>query len=92
MVLGDHLGSIIFSACIYLGDCDDVLEYKFLAIREGFSLALQWSTLPIEVESDCLEAVSMVLKGGSNLSKYSFLIREIKHSMGGHDSCTPFIP
>ena len=28
----------------------------------------------------------MVLKGGSNLSKYSFLIREIKHSMREHDS------
>ena len=57
-----------------------------LAIREGVSLALQWSNLPIDIESDCLEAVSMLVRSGSNLSKYSFMMKEIKQSMGEQDS------
>ena len=49
-------------------------------------MALQWSLLPFDVESDCLEAVSMVKSIGSNFSKYSFLIKEIKQSMRERDS------
>ena len=60
MILRDHDGNIIFSACRFVYDYEDVLESEILAIQEGLSLALQWSSLPIDVESDCLEAVQMV--------------------------------
>lgn len=43
-------------------------------------LALQWCNLPIDVESDSLEAVNMVKSGETNRSKYAFLIGEIKDS------------
>ena len=86
MVLRDDLGSIIFNVCRYIGDCEDILESEIMAMREGISLALQWISLPIDVVSVCMEAVSMVNNVDHNLSKYSFLIREIKHSMGERDS------
>ena len=85
MVLQGDLGSIVFNACIYIGDCEDILESEIMAMREGISLALQWISLPIDVESVCMEAVSMVNNVDHNLSKYSFLIRDIKHSMGERD-------
>ena len=60
MVLRDHLGNIIFCACRHVQLCEDALESKILVVREGINLALQWSTLPIDIESDCLEAVTML--------------------------------
>ena len=74
MILRVQKGEIVFSACRFLYACDDVLEAELLAIREGISLALQWSILPIDVESDCLEAVNMIKTGNSNKSKYAFII------------------
>uniref|UniRef100_A0A8R7VCU9 RNase H type-1 domain-containing protein n=1 Tax=Triticum urartu TaxID=4572 RepID=A0A8R7VCU9_TRIUA len=86
MILRDHEGEIVFSACRLLYACDDVLEAELLAIREEISLALQWSILPIDVESDCLEAVNMIKTGNSNKSKYAFIIREIISSLGERNS------
>ena len=86
MRLRDHLGVIIFSSCRFRGESEDVLETEIFALQEGISLALQWSNLPIDVESDCLEAVAMVKSSETNLSKYSFIIREIKQSMEECDS------
>ena len=54
MVLRDHLGKIIFCACRHLANCDDSLESEVLAIWEGILLALQWSNISIDIESDCL--------------------------------------
>ena len=39
--------------------CEDALESEILAVREGINLTLQWSTLLIDIESDCLEAVTV---------------------------------
>lgn len=63
MILRDHEGSIVFTSCRHLQGCSDVLEAELLALREGISLALQWSNLPLDIESDCLEAVTMVNGG-----------------------------
>ncbi|KAE8817674.1 retrotransposon unclassified [Hordeum vulgare] len=82
MVLRDHDGNFIFNACRFVYDYDDVLESEIVAIREGLRLALQWSSLPIDVEFDCLEAVAMAKDAGHNLSRHAFLIGEIKQSMG----------
>ena len=91
MILKDQEGEIVFNACRFLYACDDLLEAELLAIREGISLALQWSILPIDVESDCLEAVNMIKRGISNKSKYAFIIREIISSMGERNSCITHI-
>ncbi|KAE8782206.1 hypothetical protein D1007_44428 [Hordeum vulgare] len=82
MVSRDHDVNFIFSACRFVYDCDDVLESEILAIREGLRLALQWSSLPINVDSDCLEYVAMAKDAGHNLSRYALLIEEIKQNMG----------
>lgn len=77
MILRDREGSIIFSSCRHLHTCTDVLETELLALKEGISLALQWSNLPIDIKSDCLEAIMMVKAGVGNKSKHAFMIREI---------------
>lgn len=68
-----------------------MLESEILAVREGVMLALQWSSPPIDIECDNLEAVNMVRSGDTNRSKYAFLIREIKDSMFEHTSCITHI-
>ncbi|KAE8809168.1 hypothetical protein D1007_14212 [Hordeum vulgare] len=81
MVLRDHDGNFIFSACRFVYDCDDVLESEILAIEEGLGFALQWSSLPIDVESDCLEPVAMPKDAGRNLSRCAFMIVDIKQTL-----------
>lgn len=81
MVLRDYDGSVIFSSCRCITSCDDVLEAELLALKEEISLALQWSSLPIDVETDCMEAVRMIKEGHRNKSKYAFIVRGIISSM-----------
>lgn len=64
MVLRDHDGSITFCSCRQLVSCDDIAKSEIHAIKEGLLQALQWSDLPIVVESDCLEAVSLFKSTG----------------------------
>lgn len=85
MILRDHEGSIIFSSCRHLHTCNDVGNH------EGVSLALQWSNLPIDIESDCLEAVAMIKSGDPNKSKYVFMVREINSNTWERDSCITHI-
>ena len=63
------------------------MEAELLALKEGILLALQWSNLPIDVESDCLEAVKMIKGGGENKSKYVFIVRDIITALGERNSC-----
>lgn len=50
-----------------------------------------WGSLPIDIESDCLEAVKMVQSEGSNRSRYAFLVEEIKENLKERDSCITHI-
>ena len=43
--------------------------------------------MPVDVESDNLEAVKMILTRDMNRSKYAFLIEEIKASLIERNSC-----
>lgn len=70
MILRDSADAVIFSSCRQLLLCNDALESELLAISEGLSLALQWSSLPIDVESGCTEPVAMLNSHTSNKSKY----------------------
>lgn len=91
MILRDHEGAIIFSSCRQLHTCTDILEAEILAISEGVMQALQWINLPIDIESDCMEAVAMIKGGDHNKSKYAFLIKEIISIMWESDSCITHI-
>uniref|UniRef100_A0A8R7UYI7 RNase H type-1 domain-containing protein n=1 Tax=Triticum urartu TaxID=4572 RepID=A0A8R7UYI7_TRIUA len=91
MILRDNRGRIIFSSCRYLFTCDDVLETEIMGIRKGLLLALQWSNLPIDVESDSLQAVNMVQSAETNRSKYAFMIKEIKNLLIERNSCITHI-
>lgn len=75
-VLRDRLGTIIFSACGFIERCCNPLEAELLACKEGINLALQWTLLPIIVESDCLVAVDMI-QSKKEWSQLAYLVRDI---------------
>jgi hypothetical protein len=60
MVVRDHNGEVIISACRELKSCRGPLEAELHALMEGLSLVLQWCNLPLIIETDCLEVVSTV--------------------------------
>ena len=91
MILRDHNGNIVLSACRHLYHCLNALESELAAIREGLSLALQWSELPIDIESDCLEAINLLKKGEMDRSANSFMVHEIRILMDQQNSCITHI-
>ncbi|KAM3310280.1 hypothetical protein ACQJBY_031145 [Aegilops geniculata] len=54
---------------------------------EGMSLALQRCDLPIAVEMDSLEAVSLISSPDMDRSVYSSIVREIKYLLGLRKTC-----
>ena len=66
MVLRGHDGGIIFSACRSLRSCSGPLHAELEGCREGLSLSLQWTELPIALECDNLQAVSMIKETGQD--------------------------
>ena len=78
MILRDTQGNIIFSACRELRTCGDALGAELAACREGLELALHRTTLPILVELDSSEAVSLIIAKSDDRSVHRFVIQEIK--------------
>lgn len=68
----------MFSACRHLLSCNDALEAELCTLSEGILLALQWSILPIHIETDCLEAINILENEKPDRSRFLFLIQEIK--------------
>ena len=60
MILRDAHGDIIYSACREIRICDNALDAELAACREGLELALHRTVLPILVELDSTEAVSLI--------------------------------
>jgi ribonuclease HI len=86
VVLRDSVGTVIFSACGFLERCSSPLESELLACKEGINLALQWTLLPIILESDCLIAVNMIQSVKKEMSQLAYLVRDIRElMMGGRD-------
>ena len=81
MVLRDSLGKIIFSSCRELRACAEPLEAELLSCLEGLNLALQWTQLPIEVETDCRVALKMITAVDRDRSRYSMLVDQIRRLM-----------
>ena len=78
MVLRDEFGAVIFSACRFLPSCEEALEAELLSCSEGLELALQHSSLPIIIDSDCLQLVSAIQDSSQDRSPYLHIIDEIK--------------
>ena len=77
MVLRDDRGDITYSACRELRTCDNALEAELLACREGLDLALHRTTLPIIIEMDSAQAVSMLRAPTTDRSRHRRLVEEI---------------
>jgi hypothetical protein len=78
MVLRDHAGAIIFTACRELQQCRDATEAELMAIEEGLRLALHWTPKNIRAETDCAEAVELIKESTPNTSVYAFRINVIR--------------
>lgn len=82
-VLRDSDGKIIFTSCSYLDQCYSALEAELLAFKTGIVLSLQWTLLPLIVETDCLVAIHMLQADGEDKSDLAFLVREVKYLLAG---------
>lgn len=80
-ILRDDKGKIIFSSCRQMFHTSDALEAELFALKEGLSLALHWSTLPLLLEVDCLEIVKLLKNEDMDRSIHMSLIEEIKSLM-----------
>lgn len=87
MLMRDHLGAINFSACRALFTCRDALEAELCTCMEGLSLAIQRTDLPIVVELDSLEAVSLISGAELDRSVYASIVKEIKLLMSPRQTC-----
>ncbi|XBI58594.1 hypothetical protein VPH35_039806 [Triticum aestivum] len=85
MALRDSVGSSIFVACRYLFGCADAVDVELAAMEEGLALALQWSPLPVSVETDCAEAVALVQSSTPNMSRYTSRVQNIRELLKERD-------
>ena len=73
MILSDHGGAIIFSSCRSLCYCANALEEELMAIKEGFSLALQWSNIFLPTHRiSTVNYINIIKYMGSLSSKYQY--------------------
>ena len=86
MVLRDSTGGIIFSACRYLLHCASPLQAELAACLEGLNFAMQWSTLPIDVEMDCQVDVDSIQAQSMNRSEHVMLVNEVRKLLGERDN------
>jgi ribonuclease HI len=80
-VLRDDGGSIIASACRFLSNCRSPLEAELEACHLGMALAMDWSPLPCVFETDCTEAMNLILAEGTDRSQFMGLVQETKRMM-----------
>ncbi|VAI92535.1 hypothetical protein VPH35_132053 [Triticum aestivum] len=85
MILRDNDGNIIFSACRSILHCSGPLQAELLACQEGLSLALQWSTRPIDIEMDCMDAIKLIKSPTLDRSPHRMIVQDIKMLFGERD-------
>uniref|UniRef100_A0ACD5ZQT2 Uncharacterized protein n=1 Tax=Avena sativa TaxID=4498 RepID=A0ACD5ZQT2_AVESA len=78
MILRDHQGEVIYTACRCLVNCSSALEEELAACEEGLRLALNWSVQPIVVEMDCSVGVAMLNAATKDKSSLVHLVTSIK--------------
>ncbi|KAK1678993.1 hypothetical protein QYE76_039841 [Lolium multiflorum] len=85
MVLRDHQGHVIFTACRSITYCRDATEAELTAIEEGLRLALLWTSLNFTIETDCAEAAELIKGSSPNMSVYAFKISVIRELLQERD-------
>jgi RNA polymerase subunit RPABC4/transcription elongation factor Spt4 len=66
------------AACRTLQDCRDATEAELCAVEDGVKLALQWTQLPVMVETDSSEVLELLNEGTPNSLVHAFLISAIR--------------
>lgn len=84
VVLRNRLGEVIFAACGYIQRCTGALEAELMACREGLLMALQWTLLPIIIETDCQEMLNLLQSKELVRSELMFLVKEVHDLMMGN--------
>ena len=59
----------------------DVLEAECIAAREGIKMALEHTSLPLVIQSDCAKLVNMPNDPDKNQSYLGHVVNEIKEVM-----------
>lgn len=85
MVLRDHDREVLLAACRSLSACSSSLEAELAACHEGLKLALSWSPLPIDLETDCSELRDMISSKEPDRSAFVHLVHEIRDCLGERD-------
>ena len=85
MVLRDGTGAIIFSACRFLESCLGPLEAELVACREGVTEVLRQTNRQCIVETDCPEALNLIMQPNIDRSACTFLVQEIKDLRRGQN-------
>uniref|UniRef100_A0A0E0QQ71 RNase H type-1 domain-containing protein n=1 Tax=Oryza rufipogon TaxID=4529 RepID=A0A0E0QQ71_ORYRU len=67
----------------FMERCNGALEAEILACVEGIALALHWTMLPFEVETDWLTLTQMLQSREKDLSASAHLVREIRRLIDG---------
>lgn len=81
MVLRDSAGQIIFAAYRVIFHCNDALKAELHALMQGMALAIQHTPLPVVVQSDSSEALSVPSSNALTRSAYGQLVLEIRDLM-----------
>ena len=85
MILRDDTGKILFAAYRYIFHCNDSLDAEIHALMQGMALAIEHTTLPVVVQSDSSEALSVLSSKSLMKSAYGQLILEIKELMSNRE-------
>jgi hypothetical protein len=88
MILRDDTGVIIFSACKWVSPCIDPLEAELQACLDGLDLALAHSSLPVIIDTDSAQMVSMIQAPGMDRSIHSHIVSEIKVLVSASRPCS----
>jgi hypothetical protein len=56
---------------------------ELAACVEGLNLVLQWTPLPVEIETDCLVGINMLRGDALDRSRYAMLVDQTRRLMRG---------
>lgn len=82
-ILRNSTGQVIFAACGVIDNCSGALQAELLACKEGINMAIQWTFLPLIVETDCLVAKQLIQANEKGYSELAFLVQEIQNLCKG---------
>ncbi|KAK1628129.1 hypothetical protein QYE76_002444 [Lolium multiflorum] len=88
MMLRDDTSVIVFSACKWISPCIEPLEAELQACLVGLDLALAHSSLPVIIDTDSAQMVSMIQAPGMDRSIHSHVVSEIKVLVSASRPCS----